>query len=335
MPLLAVLLGADWPTFQGDYRRSGTSVESVTVPLVEMWRYRARHAPAPAWPEPAREDVTNRYRNLRAIVAYDRAYQVVVAGETVYFGSSADDKVYALDAATGKELWSFFTGGPVRLAPTLAEGRVYAGSDDGTVYCLRAASGQLIWKRRVQESPACVPGNGRMISLWPVRSSIVVDGGVAYAAAGLFPDEGVYLAAFGARDGTVQWSRKINVSAQGYMLASKDRLYVPTGRTAPAIFARADGRFLGSLPEGGGAVLLDAQDVVSGPAVRPPGLTVVDAQSRETAATFNGLRMIVRGTMAYLQSEDKLTALDRVRYLGLAREANRLTGEQKRLRAAG
>ncbi|MDY0168421.1 MAG: PQQ-binding-like beta-propeller repeat protein [Thermoguttaceae bacterium] len=335
LPFLALLLGADWPTFQGDYRRSGTTAENVAGPLAEAWRYRARHAPAPAWPEPAQEDVTNRYRNLRAVVAYDRACQIVVAGGAVYFGSSADDKVYALQAATGKELWSFFTGGPVRLAPTVADGLVYAGSDDGAVYCLRAVDGQLVWKRHVQEPVACVPGNGRMISLWPVRSSIVVDGGVAYAAAGLFPNEGVYLAAIDAKDGMVQWNRKIEVSTQGYMLASEDRLYVPTGRTTPAMFARADGKFLGSLPDGGGAcVLLDEREVASGPGVRPPGMAVADAQSRESVATFNGLRMVVGSSMAYLQSEDSLMALDRATYLALAREAKRLAEEQKRLSGA-
>lgn len=332
LPFLALLLGADWPTFQGDYRRSGTTAENVAAPLVEAWHYRARHAPAPAWPEPAAEDVTNRYRNLRAVVAYDRACQVVVAGGAVYFGSSADDKVYALEAATGTELWSFFTGGPVRLAPTVADGLVYAGSDDGAVYCLRAGDGQLVWKRHVQEPVTCVPGNGRMISLWPVRSSIVVDGGVAYAAAGLFPNEGVYLVALDAKDGMVQWNRKIEVSTQGYILASEDRLYVPTGRTTPAMFARADGKFLGSLPDGGGAcVLLDEREVASGPGVRPPGMAVADAQSGESVATFNGLRMVVGDSMAYLQSEDNLMALDRAAYLALAREGKSLAEEQKRL----
>ena len=331
VPLLCLLLGADWPTFQGDYRRSGASPERVAPPLAEVWRYRAAHAPAPAWPEPAREDVTNRFGNLRAVVAYDRAFHVAVAGGCLVFGSSADDKIYALDAATGQQRWSFFTGGPVRLAPTVAGGLVYAGSDDGAVYCLRAEDGQLVWKRLVRKPLACVPGNGRMISLWPVRSSIVVDGGVAYAAAGLFPNEGVYIAAFDAGDGAVQWTEKIDASAQGYMLASEDRLYVPTGRTAPAIFARADGKSLGRLPDGGNAcVLLDGREVATGPGVRP-GMAVADAHSRETVATFNGLRMVTSGSMAYMQSEDKLTALDREQYVVLAREGKTLNEEQKQL----
>ena len=65
---------------------------------------------------------------------YDQAYHVVVADNGVYFGSSSDDKVYCLDIDTGKEKWSFFAEGPVRLAPSIYNGKIYFGSDDGYVY---------------------------------------------------------------------------------------------------------------------------------------------------------------------------------------------------------
>ena len=42
---------------------------------------------------------------------------VTVAGGQVFFGSSVDDAVHALDAATGVEQWVFFTGAPVRFPP--------------------------------------------------------------------------------------------------------------------------------------------------------------------------------------------------------------------------
>jgi outer membrane protein assembly factor BamB len=107
-----------------------------------------------------------------------------VADGAVYYGSSADDTLYCLDASDGHVRWSFTTDGPVRLAPTAVGNRVYGGSDDGCVYCLRAVDGGLIWKCRGGPEDRRLPGNGRMISLWPVRCGMVVDGGGANSRAG-------------------------------------------------------------------------------------------------------------------------------------------------------
>lgn len=51
-----------------------------------------------------------------------------------------------------------------------------------------------VWRRRV-------PGNGRIISVWPIRTGVLVDGGVAYCCAGLFLQEGVYMCALDAKTG--------------------------------------------------------------------------------------------------------------------------------------
>jgi outer membrane protein assembly factor BamB len=332
---------ADWPTYQGDFRRSGVARESIDLPLRQAWVFRSPHAPRPAWPDPAKRDVLNRHENLRALTTFDRAFQVVAASDRVYFGSSADDKLYALDAETGRVAWAFFSGGPVRLAPTVVNDRVYFGSDDGWVYCLDARDGRLRWKYTPAETPRALPGNGRMISPWPVRTSVVVDGGVAYFAAGLFPGEKVYLVALNADDGTLRWKREAGVSAQGYLLASDERLYLPTGRTSPAIFARADGKPLGKLPGAGGAyALLTAETILSGPGLRGKELSLSDPRTAETIASFDGLRMVVRGRVAFMQSETRLTAFDRLRHLelssrrnGLVRQERQLQETQKRLAA--
>ena len=314
---------ADWPTYRGDVHRSGIAKESLAAPLYRQWSFHVSHAPRPAWPAPANEDVANRLRDLRAVVAYDRAFEPVIGGDMVFFGSSADDKVYALDATSGAVRWTFITGGPVRLAPTLAAGKLYVGSDDGYVYCLSAEDGKLLWRQVVHGPRRLLPGNGRMISAWPVRSSVVVMDGTAYASAGLFPREGVYLAAFDAMSGTPKWARNIKVSTQGYMAASDKRLYIPTGRTTPAVFDRADGKSAGKLPGGGGTFSLVVDDVVvSGPGVRDKEIEAADRETSESIASFNGLTMIVDGSIAYMLSEDKLTAFDRKTYLELARRRN-------------
>ncbi len=322
----------DWPTFMHDNHRSGVTRERLELPLAECWVFQSPHEPQPAWPGPAKQDFWHHHENLRATVTYDRTFHVVGVGDSLYFGSSAVDKVYALDAMTGRQRWTFFTEGPVRLAPTISGNRLYVGSDDGRVYCLSANTGSLIWKYEACDQARMVPGNGRIISLWPVRTGLVVDAGTLYFAAGLFPNQGTFLLAMDSQDGSVIWKEKISVSPQGYILASDDRLYVPTGQTSPAIFARADGRFLGELPTAGGAYALLTEDVlVSGPGRGPKEISASDVKTKDKIAAFGGLRMLVDGSIAYMQSETELSAFARTRYLELSRQKNNLSSQHKKI----
>ena len=335
----AILAGADWvkaedwPTYMHDKQRSGVTAERLELPLNACWVYKATHQPQPAWPGPAKQDFWHRAFNLRATVTYDRAFHVVGAGDTIFFGSSADDKVYALDARTGAERWTFFTEGPVRLAPTIANGKAYVGSDDGCVYCLSADDGSLLWKRRATDTERIIPGNERMISMWPIRTGLLVDDDNLYFAAGLFPIQGAYLFALRAEDGTIQWKSRVDISPQGYLLASDERLYVPTGRTNPFIFSRSDGRVLGELPSAGGTFALLTENVlVTGPGRRDKELNASDVDTKGKIAMFGGLRMLVKGSTAYMQSEKQLSAFERSRYLVLSRERERLAQQQSKFR---
>ncbi|UCC99606.1 MAG: PQQ-binding-like beta-propeller repeat protein, partial [Phycisphaerales bacterium] len=280
--------------------------------MTEVWRFESPHRTRPAWPPPASQDFWHQYFDLRATMAYDHAFHLAAVGESVYFGSSADDKIYALDAATGAIRWSFFTEGPVRFAPTFADGKLYVGSDDGAMYCLAAADGKLLWKFETHEQDRRLPGNGRVISLWPVRTGAVVDDQKVYFGAGLFPNEGAYVFALNAQDGSLLWKAPSNVSLQGYMLASTERLYVPTGRTAPAIFARDRGEYLGQLKGAGGTYALLTSDILAaGPGRGKKQISLSRTEKRDTLASFGGLRLIVNEDIAYMQSETQLVAFDR------------------------
>lgn len=98
-------------------------------------------------------------------------------GDSLLYGSSAEHAVHCLDAGTGEVRWSFYAEGPVRFAPAVWQDEVYFGSDDGNVYCVKLASGELVWKYCPSATDRHLPGNGHVISMWPVRTGLVVDEG--------------------------------------------------------------------------------------------------------------------------------------------------------------
>jgi outer membrane protein assembly factor BamB len=345
----------DWPTYQHDNRRSGVTAEKLDLPLHEAWRFIPSAPPQPAWPPPARIDFAARTNKpLAARTTYDRAFHVAVAGDLVFFGSSGDDKVYALDAQTGEERWSFFTGGPVRLAPSVAAGKLYFGSDDGWTYCLNAQDGTLLWKHRAAAEDRRIPGNGRVISVYPQRTGVLLQNGIAYFCAGLLPMEGVFVSAVDAATGALRWEHKVNpetfarevwsgagnsspgFSPQGYMLADPSKLYMPTGRTMPVVADPATGNFLGMLGKdeskaGGVFALLTEEGIIAGPGA---GLHAYESNPQTRAAVYQGHRLVVQGNRAYLLSGDELLALDRTSYAAFSAEDARLRAEEKELRRA-
>jgi outer membrane protein assembly factor BamB len=62
-----------------------------------------------------------------------------VANGVVYIGSD-DFSVYALNAKTGSELWSYATGNEVLSSPAIVNGVVYVGSVDFNIYAFGDSS---------------------------------------------------------------------------------------------------------------------------------------------------------------------------------------------------
>ena len=240
-------MAADWPAWRADSARSGYTPDELPTDLSLTWTWQPNHPPQAAWPRDDR-------------MAFDWANRVVVAGGMVYFGSSADDKVSALNAETGELKWTFFTDGPVRFAPLVWKDRLFVISDDGCLYCLNASDGSLIERWRGGPTDDRVLGNNRMVSKWPARGAPVIQDGILYWGAGIWQSDGIFLHAMNPDTGEIVWTNddsggidmpqphggaqaKSGVSAQGYLMANADRLFVPTGRAVPAAFTRADGQF--------------------------------------------------------------------------------------------
>ena len=240
--------GGFWSQFRADAARSGYTSQHLPASLSLRWVYQPLHPPQPAW----------RAEDTR--MPFDHAYHTIIAEGMVLFGSSADNKVYALDAVTGKERWTFFADSPIRFAPAYWKGRLYITADDGYLYCLRAKTGKLIWQKRGGLREDMVLGNGRMISRWPARGAPTIIDDIVYFSAGIWPSEGIYIYALEPETGKVLWvndssgsifmdqphptaQANSGVSVQGYLSAADDTLLVPTGRAIPAAFDRKNGAF--------------------------------------------------------------------------------------------
>ncbi len=238
---------AEWPQYRADAERSGFVNDTFSETATLEWIYQPRQAPVRAW---LGEDTR---------MSFDQPHHpLVVSGGMVFFGSSADCSIVALDAETAAERWRYVTDAPVRFAPAAWEGQVFATSDDGSLYVLEAATGRLI--RRVDPAPRkdMVLGNRRMVSRWPARGGPVVRDGIVYFGAGIWPSEGVILSALDARTGELIWRNdesgglewdqphggaraESGIASQGYLVATPEHLLVPTGRGVPAAFDRRTG----------------------------------------------------------------------------------------------
>lgn len=340
----AAALAEDWPTARHDNQRTGVSGETLRPPLALAWTFVSPAPPADGWAMPV-----NGYgaRKTKPNVSYDDAFRVIAVGDSCYFSSSAENCVYAVNAATGAVRWRVFTDAAPRLAPAYWKGRLYVGSDDGVFRCLDARDGKLVWQVRAAPRDDLVLGHGRFSSVWPIRAGGIVDDGVAYFTAGLFPSEQITFFAVRADDGKVLWRRPLDEMGQGVhvpqgtILATADSLFT-TSRTAPARWRKSDGeaidfntpfpdvknaheyRFLNG---GSGARIWNGRHIVYGRGAMlgyDPDAVLKDkyGRSKRGGLLFNwfGARaMVFGGKRAYVATDTHVLAVDPGRLGDLAR----------------
>ncbi|MDC0273859.1 MAG: PQQ-binding-like beta-propeller repeat protein [Planctomycetaceae bacterium] len=359
--LLALLLtpysftrAADWPTYRGDIARSGGSSEVLSLPLNLTWKYESPAPPELSWSSGEGRVLEGKILGHR--VKYDDVFHPVVVNDKLFFGSTADDQLHCIDLKTGKTAWTFFTGGPVRLAPSIVNGHVYFGSDDGHVYCVTEKTGKQVWQFRAGPAEDWLLARGEMISRWPIRTGVLVDDGVAFFGAGIFPHEDVFLYAVNANDGSILWKQdnlsaedagRNDLSPQGYLLASEDYLFVPSGRSLPAAFDRRTGKLVhkrthswrstaGGVIGGTKALLADGQIYSGGPHHL---LAMTQAKGDVGFGWIAGRQMVVNGDDAFVATGSEVARLDRNKYAVNSRKRHELEKQiyslSRSLRSAG
>jgi outer membrane protein assembly factor BamB len=178
----------------------------------------------------------------------------VTAGGLVFFGGG-NGAVWCLDGETGRLKWKAYTGGPVRVPPTVWQGRCYTGSGDGRVYCHEGATGRLLWRFQAAPADRRLFLHGWLSSTWPVNSGVAVADGVCYFAAGIACHDGTHVYALDAITGRIKWQNntsghldaalRVGVSAQGMVLVHEGKAYLAGGTVAsPAAYDAATGQCL-------------------------------------------------------------------------------------------
>src|SRR5580693_4938614 len=129
----------------------------------------------------------------------------------VMYATSNFGRVYALDAASGKELWTYdphIDGQWARYACCDAvnrglvafEGRLYVGALDGWLHAIDARTGQLIWKvdtlpERSQHTPYTITGAPLL------AGDLIIIGSAGADFAGVRG----YITAFDRQSGAMRW----------------------------------------------------------------------------------------------------------------------------------
>jgi outer membrane protein assembly factor BamB len=157
----------EWATYRGDAVRRGYIKTPVDGTLTPAWK-------------------TTLGGTLTA--------PTIAAGK-VFVAQKDLHALHALDADSGRKVWSYTTGGPIDSPPTIlsSEERVSLcvfGSHDGYIYCLNAADGALVWRYRAAPLDMQMQARGHLASPWPVPGSVLFENGRIYAVAG----RSIYLA---------------------------------------------------------------------------------------------------------------------------------------------
>lgn len=192
----------DWPMHRKNPRRQGYAAQPVDA-LNRAWK----------------------------IDLHDAIGQAICVGRTVFVNCKNTHRILALNAADGKEIWSFTASGPIDSAPTFNKGRLLFGSSDGHVYCLRAKDGQLAWRFRAAPAVNLILARGQIESSWPVHGSVLVCEDLVCFVAGRssYLDGGMYAFALDPATGEIRKQRRITTSHSNKPIPHSDQVYDADG----------------------------------------------------------------------------------------------------------
>ncbi|MGH2802548.1 MAG: PQQ-binding-like beta-propeller repeat protein [Thermoleophilaceae bacterium] len=132
----------------------------------------------------------------------------LVKGRRLFVGSW-DRNVYALNARTGKKIWSFQADDQVNTSAAYWKGRIFIGSDGGTLYALSAKTGRELWSRSDARE------------FWYATPT------VAYGRVYIGNTDGT-MYVYGAKTGRLLWARPLGSYIYGAAAVYRRKVFVGT-----------------------------------------------------------------------------------------------------------
>ncbi len=156
---------SEWPTFRHDNGRTGYVRTSLPADVEPIWSARFGM----------------------------KVSQPTVADGKLFISAIDEHTIYALDAASGRQVWQFVADGRVDSPPTIYKGLALFGCADGCVYGVCVADGELAWKFRVAPNANKIMSYGQLESVWPISGSVLIQDDKLYCVAGrsMFLDGGL------------------------------------------------------------------------------------------------------------------------------------------------
>ncbi len=125
-----------------------------------------------------------------------------------------DHRVYALNAQTGKRIWSFQADDQVNTSAAYWRGRIFIASDGGTIYALSARTGRMLWSAQSQ-------------SKFGSREFWYATPTIAYGRVYIGNTDGT-MYVYGAKSGRLLWARPLGTYIYGAAAVAEKRVFVGT-----------------------------------------------------------------------------------------------------------
>jgi outer membrane protein assembly factor BamB len=173
----------DWPMYRRDIARSNFTPAKLPGKLKPLWSEK---------------------------LGESRLTQTVSAYGIVCTTEPQAHRVFARDAASGKELWSFVADGRTEWPPALHRGLCLFSTGAGSVYALDAKTGKKIWRLRAAPAEKYIAEESQFASAWPVIGGVMPMDGKIFFASGrsVGADGGMWIFAADAATGKVRWRRR-------------------------------------------------------------------------------------------------------------------------------